>query len=50
MISETQMLAQIEAANQFIDKTYLETLHDYRVQPLDSHLKKKLKREEKFLY
>lgn len=40
MITETQMLAQIEAANQFIDKSYLESLHDYRVHPLDIYLKK----------
>lgn len=40
MITETQMLAQIEAANQFIDKSYLESLHDYRVHPLDTYLKK----------
>ncbi len=40
MITETQMLSQIEAANQFIDKNYLETLKEYRVHPLDEHLKK----------
>lgn len=40
MISETHMLAQIDAANQFIDKSYLESLHNYRVQPLDTYLKK----------
>ena len=40
MVTETQMLSQIEAANQFIDKNYLETLKEYRVHPLDEHLKK----------
>lgn len=40
MITEAQMLAQIEAANEFIDKSYLESLHEYRIQPLDALLKK----------
>lgn len=40
MISDSQMLAQIDAANQFIDKNYLDSLQEYRVQPLDDHLKK----------
>lgn len=40
MVSEAQMLLQIEAANQFIDKNYLETLKEYRVNPLDERLKK----------
>lgn len=40
MITEAQMLSQIEAANQFIDKNYLETLKEYQVHPLDERLKK----------
>lgn len=40
MVTEAQMLSQIEAANQFIDKNYLETLKEYRVHPLDERLKK----------
>ena len=40
MITEAQMLAQIETANEFIDKSYLESLHEYRIQPLDALLKK----------
>ena len=40
MITEAQMLAQIEAANEFIDKSYLESLHEYRIQPLAALLKK----------
>lgn len=40
MITDSQMLEQIEAANQFIDKGYLESLQDYRVQSLSEHLKK----------
>ena len=37
MITDSQMLEQIEAANQFIDKGYLESLQDYRVQSLSEH-------------
>ena len=40
MITDSQMLSQIEAANQFIDKSYLESLQDYYVQPLDERIKK----------
>ena len=40
MISETHMLAQIEAANQFIDKSYLESLQDYHVKELADYLKR----------
>lgn len=40
MVTNTQMLTQIESANRFIDKNYLESLQDYRIRPLDSHLKK----------
>ena len=40
MITNSQMFAQIEAANQFIDKTYLEFLQDYDVQPVKNHIKK----------
>lgn len=40
MVTDDQILEQIEAANRFIDKSYLEFLQDYRVQPLDEHLKK----------
>lgn len=40
MITDFQMLAQIKAANHFIDKSYLESLQDYRVQSLDGYIKK----------
>ena len=40
MVTEAQMLSQIEAANQFIDKNYLESLKEYRVHPLDERFKK----------
>lgn len=40
MITDSQMLLQIEAANQFIDKSYLESLQEYCVQPLDERIKK----------
>lgn len=40
MISEAHMLAQIEAANQFIDKSYLESLQDYHVKELADYLKR----------
>lgn len=40
MITNSQMLEQIQLANQFIDKNYLEFLQDYRVQSLDDHIKK----------
>lgn len=40
MITDSQMLAQIEAANQFIDKNYLDLLQEYRVRWLDEYLKK----------
>lgn len=48
------MLAQIEAANRFVDKEYLETLDEYRVYALDEHLKKhnltRLYRIDKIVY
>lgn len=54
MVSETQMLTQIEAANQFIDKSYLASLHDYNVCSLDECLKKhnltRLFRLQKIVY
>ena len=40
MVTEAQILSQIETANQFIDKNYLENLKEYRVHPLDDRLKK----------
>lgn len=40
MVTESQMLEQIEAANSFIDKDYLATLHAYRVRQLDDYQKK----------
>jgi len=40
VITNSQMLEQIQLANQFIDKNYLEFLQDYRVQSLDDHIKK----------
>lgn len=39
MITDSQMLLQIEATNQFIDKSYLKSLQDYCVQPLDERIK-----------
>ena len=39
MTTDEQMLAQIDAAEQFIDKDYLEALKEYRVHPLDERLK-----------
>lgn len=54
MITNSQMLLQIEAANRFIDKNYLESLREYRVQSVDEHLKKynltRLYRIEKIVY
>lgn len=40
MVTDVQILEKIGAANRFIDKSYLEFLQDYRVQPLDEHTKK----------
>lgn len=40
MLTDSQMLSQIDSANQFIDKSYLESLQDYCVQPLDERIKK----------
>lgn len=40
MITDSQMLGQIEAANRFIDKSYLESLQEYRIQSLGDYNKK----------
>lgn len=40
MVTDVQILQKINAANLFIDKKYMESLQDYRVQPIDSHSKK----------
>lgn len=40
MVTDIQILQKIDAANRFIDKSYLESLQDYHVKPLDAHLRK----------
>ena len=40
MITEADMLAKIEAANQFIDRSYLASLNDYAVSALSDKLKR----------
>ena len=40
MVTDSKMLSQIEAANQFIDRSYLGALNDYRVVSLEDHAKK----------
>ena len=40
MVTDIQILQKINAANRFIDKSYLESLQDYHVKPLDAHLRK----------
>ena len=40
MVTDIHILKKIDAANRFIDKSYLESLQDYHVHPLDAHLRK----------
>ncbi len=40
MLTDVQILQKINAANRFIDKSYLDALLDYRVKPIDAHLQK----------
>ena len=40
MITDSTMLSKIEAASQFIDRSYLAALNDYSAAPLDENLKR----------